>query len=125
MMRTTLCLSVAIAGSATVLVAAEPDGKSFASAARVLQRECIACHGHELQMAGLRLDTRQSAMTVIEPGNSDDSLLVQADELVKGLPVAAGGRPDVVIVRVLASRHIGFPADPCFFRSHCPVLQRG
>ena len=77
MMRKTLFLSATIVCCSTLLKAAEPEVESFASAVEVLQRECIDCHGHELQMAGLRLDTHEAAMTVIEPGNSEDSLLVQ------------------------------------------------
>lgn len=77
MMRKTLFLSTTIVCCSSLLNAAEPDVESFTSAAEILQRECIACHGHELQMAGLRLDTRESAMSVIEPGDSKDSLLIQ------------------------------------------------
>ena len=76
MLRQTIFLT-AIACCSTWLTAAEPDVESFSAAFEVLQRECIACHGHELQMADLRLDTRESAMNVIEPGNSENSLLVQ------------------------------------------------
>jgi ankyrin repeat protein len=50
---------------------------AFARAAEVLRRECLSCHGEKLQMSGLRLDRRKDAMQVIEPGHSDDSLLVQ------------------------------------------------
>src|SRR5271165_3120858 len=55
----------------------------FASeVAPILQKSCIDCHGPDLQLAGLRLDRRQSAMRgghsgrAIEPGSSADSLMV-------------------------------------------------
>ena len=43
----------------------------------LLRRECIACHGPALQMSGLRLDRRDDAMLVIEPGDSSESLMIQ------------------------------------------------
>lgn len=43
----------------------------------LLRRECIACHGPALQMSGLRLDRRDDAMQMIEPGNSSESLMIQ------------------------------------------------
>lgn len=56
---------------------AEEAPKDFKSAAQILKRECISCHGTDLQMGELRLDRRDDAMLVIEPGKSDESLLFQ------------------------------------------------
>ncbi len=56
---------------------AEEAPKDFKSAAQILKRECISCHGPELQMGELRLDRRKDAMLVIEPGKSSESVLVQ------------------------------------------------
>ena len=66
----------------------------------VFQASCISCHGHEQQMAGLRLDSRSLALAggqsgrAIEPGDADGSLLLQR---VAGLGDQArmpmGGKP--------------------------------
>jgi len=43
----------------------------------ILQRRCAACHGPAQHLAGLRLDDRESASRVIQPGRSGDSRLIQ------------------------------------------------
>jgi len=51
----------------------------------LLQKRCLVCHGPQQQAKGLRLDQRESALRVIEPGNSAESKLIR---LVAG----SGGR---------------------------------
>jgi hypothetical protein len=49
----------------------EANAEDFNAAAEILCRECISCHGGDLQISGLRLDRREDALSVIEPGHSD------------------------------------------------------
>jgi ankyrin repeat protein len=60
------------AGSSEIAIRFEED------VAPILQAHCVECHGPTLQMADLRLDSRSAAMEagVIEPGDSEQSLLV-------------------------------------------------
>jgi cytochrome c553 len=44
----------------------------------VLAENCFGCHGKDVQMAGLRLDTREGALKVISPGSPNKSLLITA-----------------------------------------------
>jgi hypothetical protein len=60
----------------------------------VLARSCFSCHSASLASAGLRLDSRATALKVITPGNSADSRLIQRVEAVdaaKRMPL--GGKP--------------------------------
>ena len=66
-------LTLLLCGGATCVQAQ----KFETDIAPLLQRECIDCHGSDLQMGGLRLDRREDALQVIEPGKSEDSLLIQ------------------------------------------------
>ena len=73
----------------SVTVGAEPDSAAAAKqdkvdfqrdVAPILQQQCVACHGPEMQMAGFRLDRRADAMrggtqTNIGPRNADGSRL--------------------------------------------------
>jgi mono/diheme cytochrome c family protein len=43
----------------------------------LLAQRCQLCHGPNQQMSGLRLDQKQSALKVIQPGNSAGSLLIR------------------------------------------------
>lgn len=43
----------------------------------IFQKRCYVCHGAQQQMSNLRLDQKDSAMRVIQPGKSDASRLVQ------------------------------------------------
>lgn len=43
----------------------------------VLAARCLSCHGERTQMKGLRLDSRQAALRVLSPGQSDKSLLLR------------------------------------------------
>jgi len=42
----------------------------------LLAQRCYACHGPQQQMSGLRLDRKDAALRVIQPGNSADSRLI-------------------------------------------------
>jgi hypothetical protein len=43
----------------------------------LLQKRCYLCHGPQQQMSNLRLDQKDSAMRVIQPGKSDASRLIR------------------------------------------------
>ncbi len=43
----------------------------------LLQKRCYLCHGPQQQMSNLRLDQKDSAMRVIEPGKSESSRLIR------------------------------------------------
>ncbi len=43
----------------------------------LLQQRCYLCHGPQQQMSNLRLDQKESAMRVIQPGNSASSRLIR------------------------------------------------
>ena len=43
----------------------------------LLQKRCLVCHGPQQQMKGLRLDQRESALRVVQPGRSADSRLIR------------------------------------------------
>ncbi|HWC97062.1 MAG TPA: PSD1 and planctomycete cytochrome C domain-containing protein [Candidatus Sulfopaludibacter sp.] len=45
--------------------------------APLLQKRCYGCHGAGQQMSGLRLDQKDAAMRVIQPGNSANSKLIR------------------------------------------------
>ncbi|MDQ2901887.1 MAG: c-type cytochrome, partial [Acidobacteriota bacterium] len=42
----------------------------------LFQKRCILCHGPNMQASGLRLDRRDAALRVIQPGNSSASRIV-------------------------------------------------
>jgi hypothetical protein len=42
----------------------------------ILTANCAGCHGARVQMKGLRLDDRESALRVLSPGDSANSLLI-------------------------------------------------
>ena len=67
------------------------DGLSQRSALPILESHCYECHGAEKQKSGLRLDSRQAALTggesgkpAIVPGNAMASRLVEAITLPTG-----------------------------------------
>ena len=47
----------------------------------IFQQRCAMCHGAKTHLSGLRLDDRESAKRVIQPGKASDSRLIQ---MVKG-----------------------------------------
>jgi mono/diheme cytochrome c family protein len=83
-MREIAFLSLALAGAAAGGFAyrqSEPAGDikkiDFVKDVQpIFARSCVACHGPNTQMAGLRLDAKQSVMTkVVVPGNAAESAL--------------------------------------------------
>src|SRR5215831_7672447 len=76
---------VVLAGAAVLLsLRAQTGGADDVRA--VLAESCYGCHGEKVQMAGLRLDTKDSAMHAITPGDAAGSLIVKR---ITG----AGGQP--------------------------------
>src|SRR5438270_10315938 len=71
-------LSVVLCISAQELL---PAAKSKVDYARdvepLLARRCYLCHGGQQQMSGLRLDRKDAALKVIQPGNSAASRLIR------------------------------------------------
>jgi cytochrome c553 len=47
----------------------------------IFQQKCVVCHGTKQHLSGLRLDDRDSAKRVIQPGNANSSKLI---DMVKG-----------------------------------------
>src|SRR3954465_135658 len=43
----------------------------------IFEKRCYLCHGPQQQLSNLRLDQKDSAMRVIEPGKSDASRLIR------------------------------------------------
>src|SRR3954466_5916946 len=43
----------------------------------LFEKRCYICHGPQQQMSNLRLDQKDSAMRVIQPGKSDASRLIR------------------------------------------------
>jgi hypothetical protein len=81
----------------------DPEGVAFfeAKVRPVLEQHCYKCHSGRSAKpkAGLRLDTREAALKgglsgpAIEPGNPDESLLIQAVELAEGIAPMPPDRP--------------------------------
>src|SRR5262245_57059998 len=66
----------------------------------IFEKSCYSCHGAKLQMGGLRLDSKELALTggqsgaVIQPGKSADSLLYRRVAGVGDQPrMPMGGKP--------------------------------
>jgi mono/diheme cytochrome c family protein len=77
----------------------------------ILARNCVACHGAKLQMAGLRLDTGEAILRggkagpVVAPGRSGDSKLIGALRAATGMipmPFGKSPLPDEDIARLAA-----------------------
>ncbi|MBC8167732.1 MAG: DUF1549 domain-containing protein, partial [Bryobacteraceae bacterium] len=69
--------------TAAMALAQTPD---FATSVQpVLEKSCYNCHGPELQMGGLRLDSKALAAKSIVPGKSTDSTLYQRVAGLNGL----------------------------------------
>ncbi len=58
-----------------------PAAKSKVNYARdvqpLLAKRCYVCHGPQQQMSGLRLDQKDAALKVIQPGNSAESRIIR------------------------------------------------
>ena len=61
--------------------------------APLLQKRCYACHGAGQQMSGLRLDQKDAAMRVIQPGNSANSKLIRMVTGADGKIMPPAGAP--------------------------------
>jgi len=66
----------------------------------VLSASCLGCHGKEVQLGGLRLDSREAIMKgglsgpAIVPGDPEKSLLIQAIRQTGKLKMPQGGKLD-------------------------------
>ncbi|HEY6988627.1 MAG TPA: PSD1 and planctomycete cytochrome C domain-containing protein [Bryobacteraceae bacterium] len=79
-------ISVVVALIAVLAIAQAPDSASVSSGKvdfvrdiqPIFQKSCVMCHGPQTQMAGLRVDAKQSVLgRVVVPGKSSESRLYQ------------------------------------------------
>ena len=82
----------------------------------LLVERCQVCHGSRQQMSGLRLDQKQSALQVIQPGNSAASLLIHmvAGTGKKVMP-PIGARltaKEIGLLRAWIDQGVDWPAEP-------------
>ena len=75
-------IAPALAADATLPPAAKRKIEFARDIQPLLGERCQVCHGARQQMSGLRLDEKQSALKVIQPGNSAESRLIR---MVAGL----------------------------------------
>src|SRR4051812_12642152 len=87
-----LALAGSLASPTPARAAADEAGaKFFESKIRpILAQNCVGCHGEEKQKGDLRLDTRENLLKggkdgdkvikVVEPGNPEKSMIVEAIE---------------------------------------------
>ncbi len=77
---------LAVLGGAAVLLSLRAQSGGADDARVVLAESCYGCHGEKVQLGGLRLDTKDTAMRAITPGDAAGSLIVKR---ITG----AGGQP--------------------------------
>src|SRR3954452_9938246 len=82
----------------------------------LLAKRCYLCHGPQQQLSNLRLDQKDSAMRVIEPGKSDTSRLIR---MVSGTekrlmpPVGAPLTPaEIALLRAWIDNGAAWTATP-------------
>src|SRR6476619_6676916 len=75
-----------VLGGAVVLLSLRAQSGGPDDARAVLAESCYGCHGEKVQLGGLRLDTKDTAMRAITPGDAAGSLIVKR---ITG----AGGQP--------------------------------
>ena len=66
----------------------------------LLKTRCQGCHGAQVQMSGLRLDRKGSAMRVLKPGASAESLLIHRVAAEKGLTPMPPAGPRLTALEV-------------------------
>src|SRR5215467_10733352 len=67
---------IAVVFMAPALLYAAPAPDFSHDIQPILQKHCYACHGPQMQMKNVRLDNRQAALRVIQPGDSQHSRLI-------------------------------------------------
>lgn len=118
--KNSVLLSVSLAFAASLTTAGaetEPTERATVDFAQdiapILQERCLECHDESMQMAGLRLDTRQAMEDggVLVPGDADNSLLVQRlHDRQLGILMPPAGRMEEAAIEALGSWvNIGAP----------------
>ncbi len=82
----------------------------------LLVERCQLCHGARQQMSGLRLDQKQSALRVIQPGNSAESRLIRmVSGLEKKVMPPMGARltaAEIGLLRAWIDQGVDWPEAP-------------
>jgi Protein of unknown function (DUF1549)/Protein of unknown function (DUF1553)/Planctomycete cytochrome C len=77
---------LAVLGGVALLLSLRAQSGGADDARAVLAESCYGCHGEKVQLGGLRLDNKATAMRAITPGDATGSLIVKR---ITG----AGGQP--------------------------------
>ncbi len=121
MFRTRLgCCAVLFSCAAFAAAELPPAAKTKVLYARdiepLLAKHCYVCHGSQQQMGGLRLDRKDAALKVIQPGNSAASRLIR---MVGGLenkvmpPIGARlTKAEIGLLRAWVDQGVDWPAAP-------------
>ena len=104
MLRTSLAVLSTAGALGGVAWAAPPNFSK--EVAPILERNCYQCHGEKQQMAGFRVDSRESLLRggergpAIEPGNSEASRLYQhvSGRVEPRMPFGGGLAPEEVAI---------------------------
>ncbi len=107
---------LAVLGGAAVLLSLRAQSGGADDARAVLAESCYGCHGEKVQLGGLRLDTKDTAMRAITPGDSAGSLIVKR---ITG----AGGQPRMPMGGAALSRRQDRPHTE-MDRQRCGVARR-
>jgi len=91
----------------------------------LLEQRCQLCHGARQQLSGLRLDQKQAALKVIQPGNSADSRLIRmVAGLEKKVMPPVGARltaTEIGLLRAWIDQGVDWPAQQTAHWSFQPV----
>jgi len=77
---------LAALGGAALLLSLRAQSGGADDVRAVLAESCYGCHGEKVQLGGLRLDTKASAMRALTPGDAAGSLIVKRITGAGGLP---------------------------------------
>jgi len=86
------------------LLPAQPPSGFERDVKPVLERSCYSCHGPKLQMANLRLDSRESARRTFQPGDSAASSLYTRIAGLGGLARMPMGQSPLPAAEIAAIR---------------------
>ena len=92
----------------------------------LLERRCSMCHGAQQQMSGLRLDSKEAALKVIQPGNSAASRLIRMVAGVeKKVMPPVGARltaAEIGLLRAWIDQGVDWPAGQTAAKSPASTL---
>jgi hypothetical protein len=91
----------------------------------LFEKRCYGCHGAGQQMSGLRLDQKDAAMRVIQPGNSDASKLIRMVTGADGKVMPPAGAPltaaEIAMLRAWIDQGAEWPAAVTTTASSAPT----